>query len=66
MIENGDKIVFPHMKDENESSDDSSTLNNEHIEEGNNIAAKRIQRLCPGVDVSSLQNKGKLKNKGIV
>ena len=53
MTENDDKIVFPSNKD------DIGSSSNDQLDNGEgDIAAKRIQRLCPGVDVTSLQNKG--------
>ena len=43
---------------------DDSSVNfpdNQH-EDGHSIAAKQIQRLCPSVDATSLQDKGKSPN----
>ena len=45
--------------------EDDSSVNfpdNQH-EDGHSIAAKQIQRLCPSVDATSLQDKGNMKQE---
>ena len=53
-VENNDKIVFPDTEDDLIVSSVSSQLNKAF-----DFSTKRIQRLCPTVDVERLQNQGR-------
>ena len=60
VIEDETKITFPEVDEISDSSSAFSTSHKKPRTIGDNIAAKQIQRLCPSVDTTSLQSKGKI------
>ena len=52
-------LPFFYIPDVLEKDDSSVNFPDNQHEDGHSIAAKQIQRLCPSVDATSLQDKGK-------
>ena len=57
-IEYNQTSIF-YLPDVLEEDDSSVNFPDNQHEDGHSIAAKQIQRLCPSVDATSLQDKGK-------
>ena len=61
-IEYNQTSIF-YLPDVLEEDDSSVNFPDNQHEDGHSIAAKQIQRLCPSVDATSLQDKGNMKRK---